>query len=371
MKILVCPDSFKGSLSSYEAANAVKEGILKNSPDSEITLLPLADGGEGTAECLKRIVGGEYRKVKTKNIFFEELDGDFLLLKDGSAFVETATASGIMTVEKPRLNPLKASTYGTGLIIKKSVENGADRIIVGLGGSATNDGGMGALNALGVDFLDENQKVLEPSGENMIRAKSVSIRDEFSKYKNIKFTLACDVENPFYGKNGAAYVFASQKGAGEKEIEFLDRGLKNLSEIYNSFSKKDIQSVSGSGAAGGLCGGLYSFFDCEIKSGFDVLSEKAGLEELIKSADLVITGEGRTDYQTSFGKLPFKISALCKKYGKRCVLLSGDISPDADIKGMGFESAYKIMNKSITLENAIKNAYNLLVETAKNIEVER
>ena len=369
MKILICPDSFKGSLSSLEAANAVKEGLLKANPDLEIITLPLADGGEGTAECLKSICGGEYKETGTENIFFEKMTGSYLRLSDGSAFIETAVASGILTVETERLNPLKASSYGTGLLIKNAADSGVKNIIVGLGGSATNDGGMGVLSALGVDFLDENGSVLKSVGENMIKVKSVSLRNGFEKYRNIKFTLACDVENPFYGKNGAAYVFASQKGAGERDIEQLDRGLENLAGIYDKYSHKGIQSVKDAGAAGGICGGLYAFFDCEIKSGFDVLSERAQLERLIEEADVVITGEGKTDFQTRFGKLPFKVCNFAKKYGKECILISGDISPDCEPEKMGFAKTYKTRNKSISLENAMKNAYNLLVETAKVIEV--
>lgn len=369
MRILVCPDSFKGSLTSYEAANAIKEGILKNNPKTEIITLPFADGGEGTGECLKNISGGEYVFCETENIFFEKMTGSFLALPDKTAFAETATAGGLTTVEKSRLNPLKASTYGTGLIIKKAIDSGARRIILALGGSATNDGGIGALNALGVDFNDEYGNTLLPTGENTVKIKSVKTRDEFERYKNVKFTLACDVENPFYGKNGAAYIFARQKGANEKDIEMLDRGLENLERIFENYSQKNIQSVKGSGAAGGLCGGIYAFFDCEIKSGFDVLSERANLPELIESVDLVITGEGKTDYQTSFGKLPVRISALAKEKNKRCILMSGDIEDGLDTAEMGFESAYRIKNQSISLEKAMNNAYNLLVDTAKQIEV--
>ena len=370
MRILVCPDSFKGSLSSFEAAKAIKEGILSVHPECEIICVPLADGGEGTGECLKNIVGGEYEECEAENIFFEKMTGSFLSLSDDTAFVETACVSGLTTVEKDRLNPLKASTRGTGLIIKKAVENGAKSIILALGGSASNDGGMGVLSALGVSFLDENGNNLLPVGENMIRVKSVKYEEVFSRYKKIKFTLACDVENPFCGKDGAAYVFASQKGATKDEIEFLDKGLENLANVFEKYTKKPMKNVCGTGAAGGLCGGIYSFFDCEIESGFDVLCEKARLREIIKSVDFVITGEGRTDFQTAFGKLPKRISELSKAENKRCILISGDIEDSLDTKEMGFEKAYKIKNDKITLENAMNNAYNLLTRKAKVIEVE-
>ena len=369
MRILVCPDSFKGSLTAFQAAQAIKTGILIKNPDCEIITLPLADGGEGTGECLKNISGGEYIGCETENIFFEKIKGGFLALDSETAFVETATASGLTTVKEDRRNPLKASTYGTGLLIKKAADSGKRHIILALGGSATNDGGTGALNALGVDFLDEKGNALSPTGENMIKIKDVRLRDEFEKYKDIKFTLACDVENPFYGKNGAAYVFAGQKGADGKDIEFLDRGLENLEKVYEEYSHKTIQSVNGTGAAGGLCGGIYAFFDSKIKSGFEVLSERANLEKLIESVDIVITGEGKTDFQTSFGKLPVRISRLANEKNKRCILISGDIEKSLDTRKMGFESAYRIKNESVSLENAMNNAYNLLVETAKQTEV--
>jgi len=369
MRILICTDSFKGSLTSFQAANAIKKGIEKARPGYEIITVPLADGGEGTGDCLKNAVGGKYIETETENIFFEKMKAKYLLLENSEAFIETASASGLTTVEKHRLNPLKASSVGTGILIKKAVGNGAKKVTVALGGSAVNDGGMGALSALGVRFFDKDKNLLLPVGENMIKADSVGFTQEYLKYKNVKFTLACDVENPFYGKNGAAYVFSSQKGASESDIEILDRGLEKIEKVFALYSGKNVQSVRGSGAAGGLCGGLYAFFDCEIKNGFDILSEAYSLEEKIASADLIITGEGRTDSQTAFGKLPMRISSLSKKHNKTCVLVSGDIEEGFDFKQLGFTRAYKIKNESVSLENAMKNAYNLLVELSEKIEV--
>ena len=226
---------------------------------------------------------------------------------------------------------------------------------------------MGALNALGIEFLDSSGSILSPVGEKMQFVKSIRFSDEYKKYREMKLTLACDVENEFYGKNGAAYVFARQKGASEKDLSVLDGGLENLNRVYSSYSNVDLQCVKGSGAAGGLCGGLYSFFDCEIKSGFDYLNEKLSVEEKIKEADVVITGEGKTDFQTTFGKLPKRIADMSALNNKRCILLSGDVETGLDTAEMGFYKAYKIKNETITLEFAIKNAYNILVERAKEI----
>jgi glycerate kinase len=369
MRVLIAPDSFKGSLTSGEVANAVSEGLKKADPDTETVLLPLADGGEGTAQCLYENLGGEKIFVRTKNIFFEDIDGYYILLPDGTAVVECAVASGLTTVEKSRLNPMKASTFGTGLIFKAAVENGAKRLIAAMGGSASNDGGTGALNALGIDFLNENGNALLPTGENLGMIKSVKVNGDFKKYSSVPVTLACDVENPFYGENGAARVFAGQKGADGEQIDLLDRGLENLERVIFEYNGVSLQKIKGAGAAGGLCGGLFAFLNAEIKSGFDVLDERLGISETIKNCDLVITGEGRTDYQTAFGKLPVRISALAGRAGKPCVLISGDIEEGLDTAKLGFCECRKLKKGSVTLENAIENAYNLLVDEASKIRV--
>lgn len=368
MKVVIVPDSFKGSLSSKEVCRAIKEGLLKNNPECEIICMPMADGGEGTAECFLESCGGKMLERQVNNIFFEPIKASFVLLENKTAIVETAAASGIATVPKNDLNPLKASTYGTGELISSAVESGAKTIVVGLGGSATNDGGMGVLSALGVQFLNLFDEELSPSGENMSRVKKIKTTEEFKKYENIRFILACDVENPFYGENGAAYVFAPQKGADKNEIELLDKGQKNLAQKYSEISDVDLQKVKGSGAAGGLCGGLYSMLNCKIESGFSVLAKETGLEEKIKSASLVITGEGRTDFQTSFGKLPKRVCDMAKKYNVPCWLVSGDIV-NIDTKIMGFAENFKIKNENITLEYAMNNAYNLLVEKMTEVKL--
>ena len=367
MKFVIACDSFKGSLSAAQVCNALKDGIASETPDAEILCFPLADGGEGTVECFRLNSGGRLIDAETVNCFFEKISARYLMLDGKTAVIETAAASGIMNVPAEKLNPMKASTYGTGLLIKHAVENGAENIILGLGGSATNDGGVGALNALGIDLLDKNGNMLEPVGENLIKIKDFKINSEFSKYKNIKFTLACDVENVFCGREGAAYVFARQKGADDRQIEELDKGLDNLADIIYKKLGVNLKTCKGAGAAGGLSGGLLAFLNCEIKSGFTVLAEASDFERQIINADIVITGEGKTDIQTAYGKLPFRVSELAKKHSKPCILVCGQLDGNVDIKEMGFAVAFPLTDENISAEEAIKNAVQYLFEKGKAI----
>lgn len=367
MKIIIAPDSFKGCLSAPKVCRAVENGIAAVLPAAQTVCLPMADGGEGTAECFIKSCGGEMVNVKTIDSFQEPVTAGFAMTKDKTAVIETAAANGIGGVPLSKLNPLAASTCGTGLLIKEAVKHEAKKIIIGLGGSATSDGGMGALSVLGVNFTDIFGRVVLPCGEKMIKACDIEVTGEFEKYRNVTFIFACDVENPFYGENGAAFVYAPQKGADENAVKLLDEGLKNLAGIFNRYNGADLQSVKGSGAAGGLCGGLYAMLGGEIKSGFSVLSDVSDFENMVKGADLVITGEGKTDRQTAFGKLPKRVCDIAKKYSVPCILLSGQVSADTDTKSMGFVASYQIMTESMTLEYACANAERLITEQIKDI----
>ena len=364
MKAVIACDSFKGCLSADKVCRAIEKGIKSALPEARTVCFPLADGGEGTVESFYKICGGELINVQTVNSFSEPLTAQYLMLGK-TAVIETAAASGIANIPAERLNPMKASTYGTGVLIKHAAQNGAEHIILGLGGSATNDGGAGALNALGVDFFDENGKKLSPVGENLIKKNSFSLREDFDKVRNVRFTLACDVENVFCGETGAAYVFAAQKGADSEQIKELDRGLESFAELIKAKRKIDLKTAKGAGAAGGLAGGMLAFFSCEIKSGFSVLAEASNLENELEEADLVITGEGKTDAQTAYGKLPFRVSVLAKAHNKPCVLICGQLDGSADIEEMGFCSAYPLVADGVTPEQAIANAEQYLSEKGK------
>lgn len=350
MKILIVPDSFKGSLSSKQVCKSIKEGILSVG-NHEITCLPFADGGEGFAECLSGFCNGDTLYTRCSDIYGRGIKARLYAYGD-TAVIESAEASGLQN----KRDVMNATSYGTGELINFAVSKGYNRIILGLGGSGCCDGGAGALNALGAIFRDiDGYEITYPSGKDLNNIYGVGFTNIV---KGIDFTFACDVDNVYFGKKGAAYVFAKQKGANDEQVKELDNGLKML----NAFLPKDIRDVKGAGAAGGICGGLYSVYGGEIKSGFDILCEASSLEEKIKESDIIITGEGKTDEQTLMGKLVFKISELCKKHDKKCIILSGDI------KGVKLgDKMYCLVDESTSKEDAMENAAALLSEKAKTI----
>lgn len=367
MKIVAACDSFKGCLTAQAVCNAIEAGVLAQCPQARVYSAPMADGGEGTVRCFYENCGGELLQKTVSGVFFAPVSAEFAVLPDKTAVIETAAASGIMTADKNKLNPMQATTYGTGELIKAAVQSGARRIVVGLGGSATNDGGMGALTAMGLVFADAKGNPLRPVGENLIRVAEIRETEAFKSFGDAEFTLACDVENPFYGETGAAYVFAPQKGANEEMVRQLDAGLQNFAQVIKAYNGVDLQQIKGTGAAGGLAGGLLAVLHCKMNSGFSVLCEAARLEEQIRQADLIITGEGRTDRQTAFGKLPKRVCALAEKHGVPCILLSGDIASDVNVQALGFQKGYCIRTAEMPLAYAMAHAEVLLREKAASI----
>lgn len=351
MKILIVPDSFKGTLSSAQVCECIKEGLSSYDPNNEIITLPFADGGEGFGECLSYFCNGKTLYTNCSNIYGKAIKAPIYTYKD-TAVIECAAASGL----QKRKCVMEASSYGTGELIKTAYTNGFKKIILGLGGSGCCDGGAGALAALGGIFRDIDGEIIkQPKGRDLENIYGVNFRNIV---KGINFTYACDVTNEYFGKNGAAFVFAKQKGASDSDIISLDNGLKQL----NAFLPRDIREIKGSGAAGGICGGLYSVFGGEIKSGFDILAKACDLEEKIKSADLIVTGEGKTDRQTLMGKLPYKINELCRKFGKKCIVISGVIE---DVK-LG-DKMISLVGHDITADEAVNNAEKILVNKSKYI----
>lgn len=349
MKILIVPDSYKGTLSSVEVAETIKS-VLEKASDCDVKAIPFADGGEGFCDAVKSICKGKTLYAKCHDIYGKEIDG-YIVTFGNTAAIECAVASGL----QKRKNVMQSSSYGTGELIRFAAENGYKNIVLGLGGTGCCDGGIGALSALGVRFYDENQNVMKmPKSNDMNFVFGMSAKD---KVKDISFTFASDVENEFFGKNGAAFVFAPQKGARKTDVEELDQGLQRL----NAFFKTDVSKLKGAGAAGGICGGLYSVYGGEIKSGFDILSELCDLESEIKNADIVITGEGKTDEQTLMGKLPYKINELCKKHDKKCVVISGS----ADNVKIGDEMITLADDKT-TLKEALEHPIEVLSEKVQN-----
>lgn len=351
MKILIATDSFKGSLTSKEVCECIENRIKNTDSSIETKCIPMADGGEGFAACIADNCKGEWLYAKAHNIYNQEIECPIYTSGD-TAFIECASASGLLK----RKMVMQASTYGTGELIKYAAQNGFVNIVLGLGGSGSCDGGLGALSALGVKVYDENWNVIaRPKSNDM---NFVFGMDFKSIVKPISFTFACDVENEYFGKNGAAYVFAPQKGARKTDVEELDEGLKRI----NAFFKDDLSKVKGSGAAGGLCGGLYAVYGGKIKSGFDILCDYTKLEDEIKNADIIVTGEGKTDSQTLMGKLPFKICELAKKHNKECVIISGMI----DGVKLG-DRMISLVDDSITSDEAMTNAKKILTQKAKYI----
>lgn len=351
MKILIVPDSFKGSMSSKQVCKCIASAIESVDKSVEITAVPFSDGGEGFADCMHSICNGNTLYTQCRNIYTQPVDVNIITFTD-TAVIECAQTSGLLS----RKNVMQATSYGTGEAIIFACLQGYRHIILGLGGTGCCDGGAGALSALGAKFFDENyNEILYPKGQDLNYIFGADFRNVV---KDICFTYACDVENEYFGNNGAAYVFAKQKGARDTDLPLLDEGLKRL----NAFFKKDISTVKGAGAAGGICGGLYAVYGGEIKSGFDILCEYAGLEEKIKSCDAVITGEGRTDAQTLMGKLPYKIAQLAKMHGKRCVLISGKIE---NVK-LG-DIMLSLVDETTDEKTAIHNAEEILSRKAKTI----
>ena len=348
MKMLIVPDSFKGSLTSKQVCECIANGILSTT-DADITAIPFADGGEGFAECLSNSCNGNILYSTCSDIYGKIKKGRIFTYYD-SAVIEVAEASGL---QKKR-DVMNATSYGTGELIKAAYDKGFRNIILGLGGSGCCDGGAGALSALGAVFRDMDGEPIDyPSGKDLINIYGAG----FTKIvKGLHFTFACDVDNTLFGKNGAAFVFAKQKGARDGDIELLDEGLKML----NAFLPHDTSGVRGGGAAGGICAGLYSVYGGEIKSGFDILCDAYNLENKIKQADIVITGEGKTDRQTLMGKLPYRIAQLAKKHGKKCIVISGSI------EGVSIgDKMISLVDESTTAEEAIANAEKTLTEKSK------
>lgn len=364
MKILIAPDKFKGSLSAQEVCDILEAGILSVKPDAEIVKLPLADGGEGFSNA---IIGNNISKkyeITVNDPLSRWKTAQYHILENGTAIIEMSNASGLHLLAGIERNPLKASTIGTGELIRNAIEKGAKEIIIGIGGSATNDAGMGMAEGLGYRFFDKNAERLKASGENMI--KVVSISSSMQKpWENIKIQVACDVENTLYGTNGAAYVFGPQKGANVQQVKELDEGLRSFSRVVNKHFEKQFHFIAGSGAAGGLGYGLMAFLNAELKSGIDLILEANNFDERLNGVDLVITGEGKIDTQTLHGKV---VAGVCKKAKEKNIEVYGICGvnelADNQLLALGLSKIISLKTSSISNEFAIKNAKELLSKKA-------
>lgn len=370
MKVVVAMDSFKGSLSSLEAGEAVKEGIL-NACSAEVVVKSLADGGEGTMEALISGLGGTPVGIEVTGPFGKKITARYGILKDEkTAVIEMAQAAGITLAEPDELDPWRAATYGVGELIADAVHRGCRNFIVGIGGSATMDGGTGMLTALGYEFLDHKGQAIRPGIQELDQISSIRTEYVIPELSECRFTVACDVVNPLCGENGSVYVFGPQKGVRENEKQSLDRKMKHYSAKTEALTGSDYALAAGAGAAGGLGFAFLSYLNSELKSGIEIVMDACRLEEEIRTADIVVTGEGKLDIQTAMGKASAGVAKLSKKYDKRVIAFAGSVTEDAGkCNGAGIDAFFPVVRGAATLEEAMEpqNAKRNIAAAAEQV----
>ncbi len=371
-KFLLAPDSFKGTMNSIEVCRIMEKAIKKSYPDSKIQKVPISDGGEGTVDCLIEALGGEKIFTTVKGPYMNDMESFYGMLPDGrTAVIEMAACAGLPLVgEDKRVS--EATTYGVGQLILKSIENGAKNIIVGLGGSATNDLGAGMAAALGVNFIREDGENFIPVGKNLSKIVRIDISGLKEKLKGIKVTAICDITNPLYGKNGAAYVFAPQKGADEEMVKFLDMQLRSAAKVINRELNIDISNMPCAGAAGGMGGGMIAFLDAKIKKGIDTILNTVDFDSLLMDTDVVITGEGTLNSQSFDGKAVVGIAERAKKYSVPVIAVVGYMDEEEKkAKAHGISAVFAI-NKDLRpfdeiKANAKKDLYAAMLKMLNHI----
>lgn len=369
MKFILAPDSFKESMSAKKACLAMEKGIKSIFPHAECVIVPMADGGEGTVDSLVSLSNGEIIHTEVIGPAGEKVTARYGLIGEKqTAVIEMAAASGLELLSPKERNPLQTTTYGTGQLIKHALDKGAKRFLIGIGGSATNDGGAGMLQALGVSFKDENGQELPFGGGALERLHSIDISGLDERLQTVEINVACDVNNPLIGENGASAIFGPQKGATPEMVKILDRNLTHYADLVHKHLGKDITYTAGAGAAGGLGAGLLAFLNAELKKGIDLVIEYTGLEELIKGADYVFTGEGSIDGQTLFGKTPYGVAAIAKKYSVPVIAFAGRIGEGTEaLFDNGFNAIIGI-NKGVTsLEEALEKGEENMAFAVENV----
>ena len=376
MKVAIAIDSFKGSLSSIAAGNAAAEGVRRAFPDAECAVRPLADGGEGTVDALVAGLGGELKRVTVTGPAGKPVTAKYGLLPDGVAVMEMAEAAGITLVSGAEKNPLYTTTYGVGEMILDAVRNGARKFVIGIGGSATNDGGAGMLQALGFRLLDAEGNDIPRGGAGLAKLARIEVKakgeGEQWNVSSCSFRIACDVKNPLCGENGASAVFGPQKGATPEMVKELDAALAHFAAIFqsNNPNNRTIEQFPGSGAAGGLGFAFKAFLNAELVPGVELILGETRLEDFVKDADVVITGEGRLDGQTVMGKAPIGVARLAKKYGKRVLAFSGILGDGVEsVNAAGIDAYFPILRKLVSLEEAldVSNAAANLTATVEQV----
>jgi glycerate 2-kinase len=369
VKIVIAPDSFKESLSALEVAESIEKGFKRVIPDAEYINVPMADGGEGTVKSLVDATGGIIISKTVTGPLGEPVDAFFGILGNKTtAVIEMAAASGLHLVPVEKRNPLVTTTRGTGELIAAALDYGVKHIIIGIGGSSTNDGGAGMAKALGALLLDENGIEIGEGGGSLFDLASINLSEFDPRIANIKIEVACDVDNPLTGEKGASAIFGPQKGATAEMVALLDKNLGHYAAIIERDLGKKINEVPGAGAAGGLGGGLLAYLPSELKRGIEIVIEATGLSKIVEDADLVITGEGKIDGQTIFGKTPVGVAKTAKKYGIPVVGIAGNLSSDSHVvHEYGIDAIFSIVPGVILLEDAFKHAGEYVERTAANI----
>ncbi|MBE6643637.1 MAG: glycerate kinase [Ruminococcaceae bacterium] len=371
MKVTVAIDSFKGSMSTIQAGTAVKNGIKRVFPDAEVKVCPIADGGEGTVDAMVNALGGRLVNVNVHGPLGQPIESSYGYIDSTkTAVIEMAKASGLVLVEPEKRNPLYTTTYGVGELIRDAIEKGCRSFIVGIGGSATNDGGVGMLQALGFEFLDVDGNQVPFGAVGLKYIVKIDTSRAMKELKECTFSVACDVTNPLCGENGCSAVFAPQKGADRESIEYMDNWLRRYARLTKKIIPFSDEYTPGTGAAGGLGYAFMTYLNATLRSGIELVINATGVEDIIKASDYVVTGEGRLDGQSVMGKAPVGIAKLAKKYGKRVIGLSGCVTNDAyKCNEYGIDAFFPILKSPCTLDEAmnIENASKNLADTAEQV----
>lgn len=367
MKIVIAPQAFKGSIGALDAAKAAEQGALKAFPKAEVIICPVADGGDGTLETLVEGSLGQIKSITVTGPTGRQTEAEWGAMGDGrTAVIEMARSSGLALLKLEELDPLNATTYGLGEIISEALSQGFRKFIIGIGGSATNDAGAGMAQALGVSLLDKNGIELPAGGGSLKRLHAIDLSKMDPRVSESVFLVACDVNNPLTGPEGASAIYGPQKGATPELVDQLDDSLAVFAKIAEQTFGRDISNIPGAGAAGGVGAGMMAFLNGELRSGVDIILETVSLDSKLESADLVITGEGGMDYQTVYDKAPIGVARMAKKHGIPTIGISGMLGRDFHVvHDYGIDAALSIVNGPITLEAASANAANLISEAVE------
>lgn len=368
-KVVIAPDSFKESLSALEVAAAIERGFRHVYPDIEYVKLPMADGGEGTVESMVAASNGERVAVTVTGPLGKPVKAFYGLLGEGkTAVIEMAAASGLHLAPTDQRNPLIATSYGTGELIMAALDRGVEAIILGIGGSATNDGGAGMMQALGAKLLDDHRQPLAAGGAALAKLAEIDLSALDARLQQVNVTVACDVDNPLCGERGASAVFGPQKGATPAMVEQLDSALQHYGRLLEQVTGRQVCNVSGAGAAGGMGAALIGMLNATLRPGIEIVIETLKLEEAIRDADLVITGEGRLDSQTIYGKTPIGVARVAKRYQLPVVGIAGSLAADYQVVHQhGIDAAFSVIDRIVTLDEALADAAHNLEVTARNV----